>query len=70
MKPKAKRLGRPPLKAGRRARVNMTLPPDVLAALDRYGHGNRSGAVTQLTRAEMSKRGELPPLASYPGYEP
>ena len=69
MKRTAKRLGRPPLKAGRHERVNLTLPPDVLEALGRYGP-TRSGAVTHLTRAEMSRRGELPPLAVYPGYEP
>ena len=58
MSRKKKRLGRPPLKAGKREPVNLTLPPDVLEALGRYGHGNRSGAVTLLTRAEMARRGD------------
>lgn len=50
-----KRLGRPPLKAGRHERVNMTLPPDVLAWLREHGNGNASGTVTRLVRAEMQR---------------
>lgn len=69
-RPKKKRLGRPPLPKGQRhERVNMTLPQDVIAKLALIGNGNRSGAVVQLTRERMSRDGELPPLAAFPGYE-
>jgi len=53
-----KRLGRPPLKAGRHERVNMTLPPDVIEYLRSTGDGNASGNIARLVREEMARQSQ------------
>jgi hypothetical protein len=57
----AKRLGRPPLKAGRRReRVNVTMHPDVWEFLQRWqdgsGEASVSGNIDRLARAEMARQ--------------
>jgi hypothetical protein len=53
-----KRLGRPPLKAGRHERMNVTLPPDVIEYLRTAGDGNASGHIARLVRTEMEEHGK------------
>jgi hypothetical protein len=52
----AKRLGRPPLKAGRHERVNVTIHPEVREFLQRWQDGSVSGNIDRLARAEMARQ--------------
>ena len=49
-----KRLGRPPLTV-RHERLNITLPPDLVPWLRKYGNGNLSGAIVALAKAQQAR---------------